>query len=199
MKKSDLPVLGSPLNGGFFSGIINVNGVNFAIATAPKALGESRQILLPNAKMVEGALSTFDSVANTIALAEAGSPAALWVQSLVIDGNSNWVLPARDVLEIQYRNHKPTAEENYCSFRDGDNPSSVPPGHLYTEESPAKTSIEIFQEGGSEAFEADWYISSTQYSTGYVCGQDFRDGGQGGSDVTSERRVRAVSLIQLND
>jgi hypothetical protein len=199
MKKSDLPAIGSPFNGGFFSGIINIHGVNFAIATAPKAFGESRQILLPNEKMVEGARSTFDSVANTMALAEAGSPAALWVQSLVIDGNSNWVLPSRDVLEIQYRNHKPTSEENYCSFRDGDNPSSVPPGHLYTEESPAKTSIDIFQEGGSEAFEADWYISCTQYSNRYVYDQRFLNGSQKASSITSERRVRAVSLIQLND
>ena len=199
MNKSDLPALGSPLNGGFFTGIINVNGINFAIATAPKALGESRQILLPNAAMIEGARSTFDSAANTAALAQAGSPAALWAQSLNIEGNTNWVIPARDVVELQYRNFKPTTEENYCSWRDGDNPSSAPPGFLYTEESPAQTSVALFQEGGSEAFEPEFYISSTQCSADCVYDQDFGHGGQGGSSVSYERRVRAVSLIQLND
>lgn len=199
MNKSDLPEIGSPLNGGFFTGIINVNGVNFAIATAPKALGETVKALLPNRVMIEGARSTFDSVANTAALAIAGSAAALWAQSLSIDGNSNWLLPARDVLEIQYRSHKPTIEKNYCSWRDGDNSSSVPPGYIYTKDSPAQTSVALFQKGGSEAFEAEWYISSTQSSTGYVYGQDFGNGEQRYSDIGDERRVRAVSLIQLND
>ena len=199
MNKSDLPALGSPLNGGFFTGIINVNGVNFAIATAPKTLGESRQILLPNARMIDGARSTFDSVANTAALAEAGSPAALWAQSLNIEGNTSWVIPARDVVELQYRNFKPTTEENYCSWRDGDNPSSAPPGFIYTEESPAQTSAALFQEGGSEAFESEWYFTSTQDSAGYVSAQDFYDGEQSTSSVSHERRVRAVSMIQLND
>lgn len=200
ISKSTLPAIGEYLlAAGFFTGIINVNGTEFAVVTAPKAIGESKQVWMPQYGMIEGARSTFDSAANTKAMAEAGSPAALWAQSLVIDNNSNWVLPARDVVELQYRNLKPTTQENFCTFRDGDNPSSVPPGHLYTEASPAQTTVEAFQEGGAEAFDAAWYISSTQYSESDAYGQYFVTGTQGYYTIIGdERRVRAVSLIQLS-
>ena len=42
-----------------------------------------------------------------------------------------------------------------------------------------------------------WYFTSTQSSTGYVYGQDFTFGSQGGSSLSSERRVRAVSRLPL--
>ena len=59
MKHQDLPAIGAPLNGGFYTGIINVNGTHFAVLTAPKATGEVVKALLPEDKLV--ATSTFDS------------------------------------------------------------------------------------------------------------------------------------------
>jgi hypothetical protein len=192
-----LPAIGAPYEGGFYAGQIAVNGHPFAIAVAPKAVGEVREVWLPGYDMVPGAASCFDSVANTLALAEAGSPLAKAVMALSIDGKTDWVVPARDVLEVMYRNLKPTSGKNYASFRDGDNPSSIPVGYPYTEGLPAQTGAPAFQTGGAEAFEAEWYWSSTQYSQDGACAQYFDDGYQNYLSKSSSFRCRAVRLIQL--
>ncbi|MEF2174807.1 DUF1566 domain-containing protein, partial [Pseudomonas aeruginosa] len=41
---------------------------------------------------------------------------------------------------------------------------SLPPGDLYSEESPVQTLVEAFKAGGAEAFRPNWYWSSTQRS-----------------------------------
>ncbi|CAN0493632.1 unnamed protein product, partial [Phaeothamnion confervicola] len=173
-----LPELGAPFEGGRYGGTVRIGVHLFAFAWAPKALGESRAIWLPEYTDVPGATSCVDSVANTHALAEAGSPLAQWALALDIDGKRDWVVAARDLVELGYRHLKPTAQENYCTFRDGDNPSSVPPGYPYTSQAPAQTSVADFRAGGPEAFEADHYWASTQYSESSAWGQDFDYGGQ---------------------
>ncbi len=157
-------VFGAAFEGGFYGGKIRIGVAVFAIAWAPKALGETRAIWLPSYTDVPNAASYFDSMANTKAMAEAGSPLAKWALDLSVNGHNDWCIPARDVLELGYRHLKPTDQENSCSFRDGDNPSSIPSGYPYTEESPAQTLAEAFKAGGAEAFEPDWHWSSTQYS-----------------------------------
>ena len=102
------------------------------------------------------------------------------------------------MLELGYRHLKPTTQENYASFRDGDNPSSIPVGYPYTEASPAQTAAAAFQKGGDEAFEPEWYWSSTQYSSYGAWTQLFGYGSQYGSDKYRKFRCRAVRLIQLN-
>jgi hypothetical protein len=189
--------IGAPYEGGFYAGQIAIDGHPFAIAVAPKAVGEVREVWLPSYDMVPGAASCFDSVANTIALAEAGSPLAKAVMALNIDDKTDWVIPARDVLEVMYRNLKPTAGENHSSFRDGDNPSSIPVGYPYTEEMPAQTGVPAFQKGGAEAFEAEWYWSSTQFSQGSAWAQTFSYGYQDTLGKSGSFRCRAVRLIQL--
>ncbi|MGN7007221.1 DUF1566 domain-containing protein, partial [Neisseria sp. P0008.S004] len=90
------------------------------------------------------------------AMKDAGNNAAEWALQLNIAGHTDWYLPSRDELELCYRNLKPTDENNWASFRDGDNPSSLPTGYPYTEQSPQQTSATAFQGGGSEAFAEDW-------------------------------------------
>lgn len=183
--------------GGFFSGTVHINDTLYGVITAPKALGEFRGIWLPTYDSVPGASSCFDSRANTIAMAEAGSPIAQQALATTINGHSDWVIPARDVLEIQYRAHKPTTEHNY-SYRSGDNPSSVPAGYPYTATSPAQCADPAFQEGGAEAFEDAWYWSSTQSSPYDAWVQHFGDGSQDGLIKYTEGVVRLVRLIQLS-
>lgn len=182
--------------GGFFSGAIRINDALFGIITASKKQGQYKGILLPSYDDVPGAASCFDSRANTIAMAEAGSPIAQKALSTTINGHSDWVIPARDVLEVQYRTGKPTAQANYV-YRSGDNPSSVPAGYPYTSAIPAQCQDPLFQEGGAEAFDADWYWSSTQSSPYDAWGQNFDDGYQHGINKGSEGVVRLVRLIQL--
>ena len=183
---------GTPVEGGFFAGYIATPEGRFGIAVAPKAAGEIKGQWLPRYKAVPGARSTYDCRANTLAMAEAGSPIAKQILGLDINGCTDWAVPSRDVLELLYRNLKPTTRQNICSFRDGDNASSIPIGYPYTKESPVQTLAEAFREGGAEAFDPAWYWASTQYGDSSACLQDFVDGGQGFNVQRDTFLVRAV-------
>lgn len=199
ISRAALPAtIGLALAGGFFGGIVRIGAHEHAVVWAPKATGETAGPWHKGRQAVAGATSCFDSLANTLAMADAGSPIAKWALTLNINGHTDWCLPARDVLELAYRHLKPTDDETWCSFRDGDNPSSVPVGYPYTEAAPIlQTTVEAFKAGGDEAFDARWYWSSTQSSESYAWYQYFDNGCQS-SDVKSfVARARAVRLIQL--
>ncbi len=192
--------VGTPFAGGFYGGkIVSHGGLKlYAVAWAPKALGEADGTWLPRKKDVPGATSCWHSMDNTRALAQAGSKLAQWALGLDINGFSDWCLPARDVLELGYRHLKPTSQKNWASFRDGDNPSAVPAGYPYTGDFPVQTFAEAFREGGAEAFSPAVYWSSTQFSAGSAWGQDFDVGDQYSHVKSSEFRARACRLILLN-
>ena len=183
---------GTPMEGGFFAGYINTPDGVYGIIVAPKDAGELQGKWLPKWKDVPGASSYFNCRANTLAMAEAGSEIAQRVLGLDIGGFTDWAIPSRDALEVIYRALKPTTRSNNCSFRDGDNPSSVPVGYPYTEASPAQTSAAAFQEGGAEAFEPVWHWASTQSSDGSAWIQTFADGCQHYYGKYGAFKVRAV-------
>ncbi len=192
-----LPEIGQPFAGGFLTGIYQQDGKRYAVITAPAAHeleGEWGEY----GKKIEGAGSLTDSRANTEAMAAAGSELAKQVLALEIGGITGWAIPARDVQELQYRHLKPTTKQNYSWNRDGENPSSLPVGELYTEESPAQTTVEEFKAGGAEAFQPCWYWSSTQRSASSAFYMTFADGYQYDTGKSNEFRVRPVRsfLIQ---
>ncbi len=189
--------VGDAFEGGFYGGKIRIGVAIFAIVWAPKAEGEIKGKWMDAYTDVQGATSCFDSMANTRAMAEAGSDIAKQALKANIGGHTDWCIPARDVLEMGYRYLKPTSEENYV-YRSGDNPSSIPAGYPYTEASPAQTTVEAFQDGNAEAFDEAWYFSSTQYSENNAWLQYFSYGRQYDSTKDYERRCRFVRLIQLS-
>lgn len=173
--------IGAALGGGFFAGYIRVGEGLDAVILSPKASGEKDSAIWHRSrKSIASAQSFFNGRSNTAAMAEAGSELAKWALDLRIADFSDWFLPSRDELELLFRNFKPGADDNYCSFRDGDNPSSVPAGYPYTTVYPAQTKLEAFMAGGVEAFEQAWYISSTEYAPDpdYAWGQSFSNGYQ---------------------
>lgn len=189
-------VPGTPYAGGFYAGRIMINGQQHALVVAPKAEGEFTGKWLSSYDKVPGTDDIADGLANTLAMAEAGSPIAKHALALNIAGFTDWHVPSRDALELLYRNFKPTDEENYCTYRDGENPSSLPQGRFYTEAEPSQTSVEAFR--GPEAFQPAWYWSSTQSSSNLAFYQGFSYGGQNYNDKSYEGRVRAVRTIQLS-
>lgn len=189
-------VPGTPYAGGFYAGRINIAGEQYAIIVAPKVAGEVEAEWHKDAATANS-LSFYDGLANTKAMAEAGSKLAQRMLTMSIYGLSDWYLPSRDELEICYRNLKPTVEENYC-WR-GDNPSSMPPGYAYSRDVPAQTGDTAFQAGGAEAFEPVWYWTSTQYAGTPVCAwmQYFFYGNQYDLLKSNKNRARAVRKVSI--
>jgi len=197
INKSELPAIGTELAGGFYTGIIQTEGNLYALITAPKALELTGEWGNYGTK-IPGANSANNCTANAIAMAEAGSELAQKVVLIDHAGFKDWAIPSRDALEIMYRAFKPTEQKNYCSWRDGENQSSVPQGELYEETTPAQTEIESFKTGNSEAFETGWYWSSTQYRADDAYKQDFSDGDQDYNLKYGTARVRPVRRLLIS-
>jgi len=191
---------GTPFDGGFYAGRINVDGQAYALIVAPKAEGEHQDAAWNDSrKTIDGAKSPADGHANTQAMAAAGSKLAQWALDLRIGGHDDWYLPAQDELEVVYRNLKPTTEENYLYARSGINLSALPPTHPYTRELPAQTAAAAFQAGGEQAFDDAWYWTSTQNAANdsYAWMQDFDGGNQFIILKSDEYRARAVRRLLI--
>lgn len=189
--------IGFETEGGYFAGIININGQKFGIVVSPKEGDLEDQQWGEFDQELEGARSFFDGQANTQAMAEAGSELAKAIQALNINGHTDWYLPARDELELVYRTLKPTTEENW-THRHGENPSSIPPGHAYTPETPTQTTTPDFQKGGPQALEEAWYWTSTQHSAYGAWMQVFGAGDQVVVHKLGAFRARAVRRFLIN-
>ena len=187
---------GQQIEGGYFAGIIHINGQKFGIVVSPKEGDLEDQQWGEFNQELEGARSFFDGQANTQAMAEAGSELAKAIQALDINGHADWYLPARDELELVYRNLKPTDNRNFRLS--GDNPSSVPVGYAYSAAEPAQTMATEFQEDGEQALQPTWYWSSTQYSAYFAWRQVFEDGDQLYDREDDALRARAVRRFLIN-
>ena len=194
------PLIGTAMDGGFYAGRISIGDQVFAIIVAPKADGEHKDAPWNKSpKHVAGACSYNDGLANTAAMAEAGSKLAQWALDLRIGGHDDWYLPSQDELEVIYRNLKPTSEENTLYGRSGLNVSAVPPTYPYTNTVPKQTQAKAFKAGGEHAFDDDWYWSSTQpaaYSL-YAWYQNFGGGYQDFNGKSSQLRARAVRRLAI--
>jgi hypothetical protein len=186
-----LPAPGTVTEGGLYIGAALINDHIFGFSVANKELGEFEGEWGPRGQLI-AANSTVDGMANTLAMAEAGSEIAQRMLELTIDGISGFEIGARDIVEQMYRTAKPTSRENYCWFRSGENPGSLPMGSRYTPDFPAQTTLEGFKPDEAYAFDAAWYWSSTQCSAHGAFCQYFDDGSQDHGDKDHALRVRAV-------
>jgi hypothetical protein len=195
-----LPPIGAEIAGGYFAGIIwlPTSATKYALIVAGKD-GEFVGEWGNYGKKIDGAASPWDGAANTDAMIAAGSELAQQIRALRIGGCDDWSIPARDQLEVLYRNLKPTETENYCWFVDGYNAHGTVLGTPYTPADPARTPIESFQQGGDAAFEPNWYWSSSQYSASNAYCQSFEGGDQVSYDKSIKLRARAVRMIQLSN
>ncbi len=197
-KATNILIPGAAFGGGFYSHTLRIGENGFGIIVAPKAGGQFRPVAWSKStKRVPGALSYVDGLANTRAMAEAGSPIAQKALATRIGDFDDWFIPARDQLEPAYRVLKPGDGKNYCYFRSGENPTIGT--HPYTAGSPAQTEVEAFRAGGREAFDLDYYLTSTQFEpyddSAWI--QDFNNGCQGTSHKSLHRPVRLVRMIKL--
>ena len=206
-----------------------VVAARFKIILAPKSGGENASIQYKNANTAAPAecFTLTNGPAATAAMVAADSstvyPLAHWAKSLNdsngglgLAGYTDWYIPARDELELVWRNLKPVTNDNYTTAdrpdadaytRDanlddltqahGTNRHSDPVGAAYTAGSPAQTSVAAFQTGGAEAmtFGSAYYWSSSEFSATGAWYQGYHTSGPGGQYDGSKAngfRARAV-------
>ncbi len=161
-----IPAVGTAMLGGFFAGLVNINGQTKGIIVAPKSTCEYKVKWSESEVRIQGAECPVDGQQNTLDMIAAGAILGKWVQALNIDGFTDWHIPSRDQMEIIYRAFKSTTDENWpCA---GVNISSVPPHNLYTNNSPAQCELAEFKEGGEQAFDTACYWTSTQVGEAYA-------------------------------
>jgi hypothetical protein len=196
----------------------------YRLIAAPKASGENAGIMLKNANtaLPTACQTLTEGWAATMAMFTADTstvyPAAHWARNLVINGFDDFFIPARDQLELCWRNLKPVTNNNYVtanrptaasfnyanngSYGDtanthGLNNNSAPAGAAYTAAVPAQTAAAAFRTGGTEAywFGSAYYWSSSDYNASAAWYQGWSSsypGSQYSNVKTGTYRVRAV-------
>ena len=182
-----IPTIGDAAWGGYMAGIIDTTRVGSIGGTDPSQAG-LRYLLIVSPKSTEyttgkkwktsdtagpnATKTLWDGLAATEAMYAAGSAyeAAAYCRELAFpqDGGSRWYLPAKNELELLYRNLKPTTDPHYNAS--GANVASDPTGAAYTagsSDNPSQSGIAAFQQGGAQALEgvsSPYYWSSSEYS-----------------------------------
>jgi hypothetical protein len=95
-KELEIPTAaGAKFAGGIFAGRFFVGNQAYALIVADAFDGERTEIEWGSLKMVNGAVSYSDGLANTKAMAAAKSALAEWALALRIGGFDDWYIPSR--------------------------------------------------------------------------------------------------------
>jgi len=210
------PTVGSSTQGGYYAGQVVDGGVTYALIVAPKASGANGGATIQWKTTNDAAPAATQTLTNGVAASNAMNasnyPAAFYCKGLNIGGFTDWYLPARDELEILYRNLKPGTTANYVANpwrttanfgtgfgldngANGYNANSSPAGAGYTSGSPAQTGVAVFKTGGTESFVENGYWSSTEFNATNAWLQNFLNGNQTSRTKANYGYVRATRRV----
>jgi hypothetical protein len=195
----------------------------YRVIVAPKASGEStsKTYKVDNTAAPTACQTLAEGYKATLAMIAAGDatmyPAAWFCKNLSIGAKTDWYLPARDELELCWRNLKPGTESNYLSARadsaivyatlgslddvtteQGHNLNSSPQGAAYTASVPAQTAVTVFRTGGAESFAygSYYYWSASEYSATYAWFQYWHSGVPGYQNATTKVNAYSVRAVR---
>ena len=194
-------VPGQAYQGGFFAGQISTagNGIadyNLVVGPAASAQNTSKQFRTSNTS--GDPTSVINGPANSAAMNDASHPAAFFCEGLTIGGFSDWYMPAQNELDVCYYNLKPTTQPNNESW--GINANAVPArASNYTSGTPAQASATDFQSTGAEAFIANYYWISAEYSPAPTTAwlMTFYSGQRSDNYKNQSFRVRAIRRVAV--
>ena len=206
-----------------------VIAARWAVIVAPKSGGENAGVSYKNAITAAPAacftLTNGKAATDAMIAADTSTvyPLAHWAKSLRdlnggagLSGYTDWYIPARDELELIWRNLKPVTNNNYTTAdrydaaaytsdanKDdahtwhGENLNSDPIGAAYTASVPAQTASAAFQSTGAEKLEfgSAYYRSSSESSSSNAWCQGYYSSGPGyqyGLGKANSGRARAV-------
>ena len=209
-------VIGEAFGGGFYAGKIVEGGTEYFIIVAPKSSGENSSKKFKTSRdAAPSATQTLNNgPAASSSMNSATYPAAQFCEGLSIGGFTDWYLPARDELELCYRNLKPATSANNTTSRGkstitypegndlsadtmGVNRNSNPTGAAYTSGTPSQTSVTAFITEGTEAFASGYYWSSSEFSDTAAWNQTFNGGFQDVTNKGFSYYVRAVRRLAI--
>jgi len=191
---------GDAYQGGYYAGQISTagNGVadyNLVVGPVASAQNASVQFKIVNTND-SGATSVINGPANSAAMNDVTHPAAQFCEAVSTGGFTDWYMPARNELDVCYFNLKPSTTSNNTSS--GINANAVPArASNYTSGTPAQTSAAVFKSGGSEAFDAGLYWSSTQATLTGAWMSAFNTGNQLNYDKNTAYSVRAIRRVAV--
>jgi hypothetical protein len=194
-------VIGQAYQGGFYAGQIGVSGVaTHNLVVGPISTAQSILAWKNVGTATTGADSNIDGPQNTADMVAHGNatvyPCAHFCNDLVIGGQTDWYMPAKNELEVCYFNLKPTTSLNNTGS--GINPNAVPArASNYTTGNPAQTAATDFQSTGAEDFAIVGYWSSTEFGTTNSRAQTFDDGAQNIYGKVYPYRVRAIRRVAV--
>lgn len=206
-----LPNIGESFQGGFFAGLLSLNGdgvATHALVVSPRSSGTSStqagigtNLLWKTSNTdTPNSASFFDGRANTDAIIAAGigdHPAAAFCVGLSIGGYSDWYLPSDTENHILRWNLARTSQSYAVGF--GATNYSVPiRSSNYSTNNPAATSAPLFVGNGAEKIDSTIMWSSTTASASQVRSGYHADGSVLARNKTSTnlglRAVRRVAL-----
>jgi hypothetical protein len=198
---TQLPAIGAAYGGGFFAGQISTSGNGVAthnLVIGPKSTAQTIAVWKTTNTSTAGTTSVIDGPTNSANMNNAAHPGAQFCEALTIGGFSDWYMPAKNEFEVLYFNLKPTTSNNTTNPASGANTNAVPSrASNYTSGNPAQTSVAIFQDAGSEAFDTAQYWNSTQASDVEAWRQATTGGNQSADGKAGSNRTRAVRRISL--
>lgn len=197
------------------------------VIVAPRAQGEAGSVQYKTANTADpvACRTLTNGLASTAAMEalNAGTvvyPMARWVTDINnnggINGYKDWYIPARDELELLWRNLKPVTNNNFVADRpvsaftynrdanistlgqNGTNDNSEPVGAAYTATVPAQTAATPFRSGGTEAltFGSAYYWASSEFSAYNAWCQGYSTSSPGAQSIYNYKynysRARAV-------
>lgn len=161
---------GDAFQGGFLIGVMSYADGNdyYLIDAGAEADGvfewTTDPSLLPGNDLLDG----WGNCTSLFSIAD--YPAIQWARAYQGGGFDDWYLPSYYEGEFRYRTMKPVVSNNEI-VSTIQNPSSVPPGPVWTTSVPGQTTISAYQLGGAQALQGSISVP-TRYWTSSATGSE---------------------------